>query len=629
MRESPSPTIAARPISRRQALAGLGGVSTLALLPGCAAGYSQPSLRDTPPESLSPGRMLEKIAYAMLEHEPGRATGLGIDNGEYAGWRGSFGTVGEQGREAYAATLRDMLEQARSYPREGMSADDRVGFEVVETAFESALEGMALPYGEVAVGSWRNAPYVVIQNVGGYIDYPRFFGSTQPVRSDSDVYFYLNRLSQVPAILDAERERMRAARGMGVVPPDFLLDTAIAQMEASVAAAAEGTPYAGPLAEGIRENLAGRAFHDQVEMAREISRLDIAPALSAQLEELKAQRAAATSDAGMWARPGGEEWYDWAIRASTTTTLSPDEIHRQGKEELAELHGRMDPILKEIGYTKGSVGQRMQALSKDPRYQFAPGDEGRAEIMAFIRERIDWITAQMPRAFTQLVDPNLEVRRLPLAEEPGAPGAYGGAGSKDGTIPSRMWINLRTTDLHRRYDLPDLTYHETIPGHVWEGEFSNRLPLIRSILAFNAFSEGWALYAEQLADELGAYDDFKVGRLGYLQSLAFRACRLVVDTGLHSKRWTREEGRRFFVEENGSKPQEVASEVDRYCSWPGQACGYKVGHTRIVEERARAKAALGSAFDFRAFNTAVILGGNAPLNVVENTVSRYIASARG
>ena len=629
MRESTPGAIAARPVSRRQALAGIGGVSALALLPGCAAKYSGPSLADAAPASLSPDRMLDKIAYAMLEHEPGRATGLGIDNGEHADWRGTFGKVGDEGREAYASTLRGALEQARAYPREGMSADQRIGFEVVETAFASALEGMALPYGEVAVGSWRNAPYVVIQNVGGYIDYPRFFGSTQPVRSDADVDFYIDRLSQVPTILDAERERMREARGMGVVPPSFLLDKAIAQMEASIASAAQGMPYAGPLAEGIRENLPETSFDKQVGMAREISRLEIAPALAAQLEELKAQRAEATSDAGMWARPRGEEWYDWAIRASTTTSLSPDEIHDQGLEELAELHGRMDPILREIGYTKGSVGERMQGLSKDPRYQFSKGDPGRAEIMAFIEERIDWIKAQMPRAFTQSVDPNLEVRRLPLAEEPGAPGAYGGAGSKDGTIPSRMWINLRTTDLHRKYDLPDLTYHETIPGHVWEGEFSNRLPLIRSILAFNAFSEGWALYGEQLADELGAYDDFKVGRLGYLQSLAFRACRLVVDTGLHSKRWSREEGRRFFVEENGSKPEEVASEVDRYCSWPGQACGYKVGHSQIVRQRERAKAELGRAFDFRSFNTAVILGGNAPLNVVENTVGRYIAGARG
>ncbi|MEM6267750.1 MAG: DUF885 domain-containing protein, partial [Pseudomonadota bacterium] len=169
---------------------------------------------------------------------------------------------------------------------------------------------------------------------------------------------------------------------------------------------------------------------------------------------------------------------------------------------------------------------------------------------------------------------------------------------------------------------------ETIPGHVWEGEYSNRLPLIRSVLAFGAFSEGWALYAEQLADELGAYDDFKVGRLGYLQSLAFRACRLVVDTGLHSKRWTRERARDFFVTRNGSKPDEVASEVDRYCSWPGQACSYKIGHSEIVRQRERAQRELGSAYDFKAFNTAVILGGNAPLDVVEKTVSRYIADAR-
>jgi uncharacterized protein (DUF885 family) len=269
----------------------------------------------------------------------------------------------------------------------------------------------------------------------------------------------------------------------------------------------------------------------------------------------------------------------------------------------------------------------MQALSQDPRYQFAEGDPGRAEIFAFINDRVAWIKSQMPRAFNQLVDPPLEVRRLPLVEEPGAPGAYGGAGSKDGSIPGRFWINLRTTDLHRKYDLADLAFHESIPGHVWEGEFSNRLPLIRSILAFNAFSEGWALYAEQLADELGAYDEFKVGRLGYLQSLAFRACRLVVDTGLHSKRWTREQGRQFFVTRNGSKAEEVASEVDRYCSWPGQACGYKIGHSEIVRQRARAQAELGSRYDFKAFNTAVILGGNAPLNVVGNTVSRYIAGA--
>ena len=607
--------------TRRQTLAGLGGVSTLALLPACAAKTGAPGTA-APIRSLAPDAALDAIAYRMLAHEPGRATGLGVDTGEYAAWRSTFGTPGEAGRSEYAATLKDLVKEARAYPKAGLTDDQEIGFEVVGTAFAKALEGMAMPYGDVAVGSWRNAPYVVIQNVGGYIDMPRFFGSTQPLTGSGDLAPYIDRLTEVPAILDGELDRIRAAHGMGVVPPAFLLDKAIAQMETSIKGAKES--YVEPLTASRIAGADGAAGQ-----AERIVASGIVPALERQLAELKSQRAEAKDNAGMWAQPMGEEYYAWAVSASTTTAMTPDEIHRQGLAELEDIHGRMDPILKEIGYTKGSVGERMRALAEDPRYQFAQGDPGRAEIFAFINERLGWIRSQMPRAFNTLVNPNMEVRRLPLAEEPGAPGAYGGAGSKDGSIPGRFWINLRTTDLHRKYDLADLTFHESIPGHVWEGEFSNRLPLIRSILAFNAFSEGWALYAEQLADELGAYDDFKVGRLGYLQSLAFRACRLVVDTGLHSKRWTREQGRQFFVERNGSKVEEVASEVDRYCSWPGQACGYKIGHSEIVRQRTRAQKELGSAYDFKAFNTAVVLGGNAPLSVVANTVSRYIAGAKG
>lgn len=609
-------------ITRRQTLAGLGGVSAIALLPACAAGGPAPASVAGPIRGLAPDAALDAIAYRMLAHEPGRATGLGVDTGEYAAWRSTFGTVGTEGRAQYAATLKALVAEVRAYPRAGLTSDQQIGFEVVETAFTRALEGMALPYGDVAVGSWRNSPYVVIQNVGGYIDMPNFFAATQPLKTGEDIGPYLSRLAEVPALLDGELERIREARGMGVVPPAFLLDKAIRQMEASIAGARES--YAGPLGAARIDGAQTAAAQ-----AERIVASGIVPALERQLAELKAERAVARDFAGVWSQPRGEEYYDWAIRASTTTRLTPDEIHQRGREELRELHARMDVILKDIGYTKGSVGARMNALAEDPRYKFAEGDPGRAEIFAFIDDRLKWIRAQMPRAFNTLVDPNMEVRRIALAEEPGAPGAYGGAGSKDGAIPGRFWINLRTTDLHRKYDLADLTFHESIPGHVWEGEFSNRLPLIRSILAFNAFSEGWALYAEQLADELGAYDDFKVGRLGYLQSLAFRACRLVVDTGLHSKRWTREQGRQFFVEENGSKVEEVASEVDRYCSWPGQACGYKIGHSEIVRQRARAEAELGSAYDLKAFNTAVVLGGNAPLSVMANTVSRYIAGAKG
>lgn len=600
-------------LTRRQALAGLGATSAL-VLTGCKTIAGQ--------TVATPDQWLETVGYNLLEHEPERATALGVDTGRYAVLRARLEDQSIAGQQAYAATLRRDLATTRAFPRAGMSADQLTSFEVVESAYATALDGFALPYGDVAVGSWRNAPYVVIQNVGTYLDMPRFMDSTHPLADAADAEAYVARLEALPGVLDGELERMRAARAMGVVPPDFLLERAMRQMRATIEDASGGGSLVKPLADKAQGNLAWTSLAARADA---VVRGSVREALGRQLAELEAERRVADSDPGLWSQPRGDEWYAWALRASTTTSLTPDEVHEQGLEELAALHSRMDPILRNIGYTTGTIGERMQALSNDPRYKFAEGDPGRAEIMAFINERIDWIRAQMPRAFNTLVDPNLEVRRLPPAEEPGAPGAYGGAGSKDGTIPGRMWINLRTTDLHRKYDLADLTYHETIPGHVWEGEYSNRLPLIRSILAFNAFSEGWALYAEQLADELGAYDAFEVGRLGYLQSLAFRACRMVVDTGLHYRRWSRAQAVDFFVTRNGSKREEVESEVDRYCSWPGQATGYKLGHSEIVRQRTRAETALGPAYDFKAFNDAVILGGNAPLDVMARNVDRYIA----
>ena len=610
-------------LTRRQTLAGMAAGVSITALSACTNGLAQAGgLRADPADG---NLLLDDIAYNLLAHEPERATSLGVDTAAHARLRSLLEDQAPDGQRAYAATLRRDLARVRATDTQGFTPETRTSFEVVESAYATALDGFALPYGDVAVGSWRNAPYVVIQNVGSYLDLPRFMDSVHPLQDSADVDAYASRLQAVPAVLDGELIRMKQATELGVIPPDFLLDKAIAQMGSTLDDARKGTLFIAQM----RENLGKSGLPEApASSLTPVVTGPIAAALERQLAELQRQRSLATGEPGMWARPQGDEWYGWALRASTTTSLSADEVHERGLEELAALHGRMEPIFQSIGYTTGTVGERMQALSADPRYKFAEGDPGRAEIMSFIEDRIGWITSQMPRAFNTLVDPNLEVRRLPLAEEPGAPGAYGGAGSKDGSIPGRMWINLRTTDLHRKYDLADLTYHETIPGHVWEGEYSNRLPLIRSILAFNAFSEGWALYGEQIADELGAYDDFAVGRLGYLQSLAFRACRMVVDTGLHAKRWSRQRAVDFFVQRNGSKAEEVASEVDRYCSWPGQACGYKVGHIEIVRQRARAEAALGQAYDFRAFNDAVVLGGNAPLDVMAKNVGRYIEAAR-
>jgi uncharacterized protein (DUF885 family) len=572
-------------INRREALAALGSIAAMSL--SCEGTPEKPAAND------SDALTLDEFAENLLRLFPEAATSLGIDTGERASLRSQLSDRSAEGQQRVAAQLRADLDRANAFDTSGLSHAMRTSFDVVRSAYGTSLEGFALPYGDITVGGWRNTPYVVIQNVGAYLDIPRFLDTDHRIENAADAEAYLARLEAYPAQLDGELERIRAARESGLVPPAFLIDKALGQITLSAKNASEG----GALVESL-ERRTKEIPGNWAERARSIAVQQVAPALERQIVELEAQRAVATDDAG----------------------ISADEVHEMGQAELKSLHGRMDAILKQVGYSQGSVGDRMKALAEDPKYHFAEGDAGRAEIMAFIEDRLAWIRAQMPRAFSEVVNPNMEVKRLPPEEEPGAPGAYGGAGSIDGTIPGRFWINLRTTKLHSKYSLADLTFHEAIPGHIWQGEYTHDMPLIRQMLAFNAFSEGWGLYAEQLADELGAYDDDPVGRLGYLQSLAFRACRLVVDTGLHAKGWTREQGVNYFVDVNGSNPEEVASEVDRYCSWPGQACGYKVGHSEINRQRELAKAALGEQFDLKAFNDAVVRGGNVPLDVLAKNI---------
>ncbi len=607
-------------LSRRQAINTLAASAALPLFSNATIAWGKAAT------DAQASALLDSIGNNLLNTSPEGATSLGLDNGARAKMRYHLGDRSPAGQGRLVGTLKADLARAEALDTSSLSFPVRTSVEVVKSAYSTALEGFALPYGDVAVGGWRNTPYVVIQNVGAYIDTPQLLDTDHTIENRADAEAYLSRLAEYPGQLDGELLRIKEARAKGLVPPAFLIDKALAQLEMSLKGAQQGGSIVNSLVTRAKEKaIAG----DWDARARKIAVEQVAPALQRQIDELKAERAMATDVAGMWSRPHGDEYYRWALKASTTTTMSPDEVHQMGIEQLAELHGRMDPILKSLGYTKGTIGERMQALAKDPRYKFSEGDKGREEIKAYIAQSIAKIRTVLPRAFNTLVPGHLEVKRMSPEQEPGAPGAYGGAGSIDGKIPGKFWINLRTTDLHSKYSLPDLAAHEAIPGHVWQGEYANKLPLIRTLLAFNAYSEGWALYAEQLVDELGVYDDFPVGRLGYLQSIAFRCCRLVVDTGLHAKKWTRQQGVDFFVQRNGSNPLEVASEVDRYCSWPGQACGYKVGHSTINRLRDHAKAELGGKYDLRSYDDAVVLGGNVPMDVLAKNVDDYIRSARG
>lgn len=606
-------------LSRRRLLGSSAAAAALAALPAaCAHRKSAPANADS---------LLGDATDFILNAYPESASSAGLDTGKYAYLKSRLSDRSAAGQAAIEREARTLLARLGKIDRTALSAEEALNVDVVKTVFETTAEGFDFPYGDVALlnnnWSYRNTPYVVAQNVGAFVEIPSFLDSAHAIESAEDADAYLERMEAYAGQLDGETERVAADGERGVVLPDFLMQKTLDQLRGARAAPAEKW--------GVVASLAARAEAfdgGYAEKAKVIAERKIAPALDRQIAALEALAPRAPANAGVWAQPDGEAYYAWALKAGTTTTMSPDEVHQMGLDELSALHARMDPILRSAGYAQGSVGDRMTALAEDPRYKFSEGDAGRKEILAFIERTLEDIRGRMPQAFETLVPGFLEVTRIPPEVEAGAPGAYGGAGSIDGKQPGHFWINLRTPDLHNRFSLPDLTYHEAIPGHVWQGEYTFKQPLVRSLLAFNAYSEGWALYAEQIADELGVYDEFPVGRLGYLQSLAFRACRLVVDTGIHAKRWTREQAIDWFVKNNGSNPDEVRSEVDRYCAWPGQACGYKVGHSAIVALRAKAEQALGPRYDFRRFNDAVVLGGSVPMTVLDRVIDGYIARAR-
>lgn len=590
-------------VSRRHLLMGTAAGVALGMMPNGMAAAAADAAQ----------RFLDGLTDEMLATYPENATALGLDKDRHAGLRARIGDRSLAQIDRNRAAVGVHLNAVKALKRSGLSAEMQTNLEVAQASLELSAEGNAFRFGDMALlnqsYSYRNSPYAVAQNVGAFVEVPDFLTSQHKIDTRQDADSYLARLTAYGQALDAETERLRHDSAQGVGMPDFLLDKAILQMKTASAIPVGQWEIVGHFEKGAKAT-----GHADPDAALGVATQHVLPALQRQVAELERQRLTARAEAGVWALPQGEAYYAWALRAATTTRLSPEEVHAMGLEQLATLHARMVPLLRTLGLTEGSVGERMAALGRDPKYLFENSDTGRAQLLSYINGRVDAIRTRMPDAFNTLVPGSLVVKRVPVSIEAGAPGGYASAGSIDGTQPGTYYINLRDTSMWPRHALPTLTYHEGIPGHIWQGEYSYKLPLIRTLLAYSAYTEGWALYAEQLADELGAYQDDPVGQLGYLQSLAFRACRLVVDTGLHVKRWTREQAIDWFVTANGSTRTQVAGEVDRYCAWPGQACAYKIGHSEIVRVRADLQARLGKRYDFRRFNDALVMTGNVPLS---------------
>ncbi|HYJ31254.1 MAG TPA: DUF885 family protein [Allosphingosinicella sp.] len=587
---------------------------------GCATSGPRQSATD---RDRSLDFMLSTWFQEDLRENPTFATNLGLDTGELSFLRGQLGDASRErlAREREKAAARH--RQLSQFGRSGLSNAGQLNYDIAMFRQALGAEGTRYHYGNFG---GRPAPYTVSQLGGAYYSVPDFLDSQHPVRTREDADFYLSRLEAFARNLGQETERVEHDASVGVVAPAFILDKAIANVERLRGTQAAQTTLVRSLA---RRAAAASLGGDYEARAAALVSGPIAAALDRQIAALRTVRRRATNDAGVWKLPAGESYYAYALKANNTTTMTPDDVHTMGLDQVRDLHSQLDTLLRGQGYTRGTVGERINALNREERFLFPNSDAGRAELLASLNRQTAEITPLLPRVFNTLPRAALEIRRVPVDIEAGAPGGYYQGAPLDNSRPGVYYINLKDTHEWPKLGLPTLTWHEGVPGHHFQisiAREAGELPIYRRTGGFPAYSEGWALYAERVADELGVYEGDPFGRIGYLQSYLFRATRLVVDSGLHHKRWTREQAIRWMVD-NAAEPEGSAvREIERYIVWPGQATAYKIGQTVIAGLRGEAERRMGARFDIKAFHDNVLLGGAMPLTVLERRVREWMAA---
>jgi uncharacterized protein (DUF885 family) len=463
----------------------------------------------------------------------------------------------------------------------------------------------------------------VSQLTGAYQSVPDFLDTKHKIENAADADAYLARLEAFAGQIDDDTGRMKHDTGLGVVPPDFLIERALEQLNAT-RLPVEQTILITSIAKRAKDKGLDGGY---AKKAAAIYTSKIVPALSRQIDETNKLLKTADHEAGCWKFKDGDGFYAAALHSATTTNMTPDEIHQLGLDQAREISARLDTLLAQQGMTQGTVGERIAAMYKDPKSLYPNTDAGKVDCIAYCNGRLDAIRPKLPTVFKRVPTYSFEVRRVPPATEPGAASAFSQGPALDGSRPGIVYFNLHDTAEWPKFALSTTVYHEGLPGHQLEGglALSNKnLPLIRKSIGFSGYAEGWALYAEQLADEIGMYDDDPLGRIGYLKFQLFRANRCVVDTGIHHMKWGRERAIEYFVEQEGDARGFVTREVERYCATPGQACSYKIGHTVFTKGRERAKQALAAKYNIQDFHEAVLNCGRVPLDVLDGVMDRYI-----
>jgi uncharacterized protein (DUF885 family) len=568
---------------------------------------------------------VNKVTLQLTINSPQLLTQLGfIDDTPLDFHSGKLDDQTKEHEERMLERVREARAGLDRYGPEGLTGQELLTWKVTAWFLDDIIRQ----------GEFEHSGYRVNQISGATVDLPQFLTDGHVIKSERSAERYLSRLKEFGRVLREVKVRVEDDRANGVVPPDFVIDQALTGMRAFIKGGAESNPLVTTLpaklekVEGLAETERARMLAD----AKSIVQREVIPGYEAMIGLFEDMRKSANHDAGIWRIPNGEAIYAAALKSNTTTELSAEEVHQLGLSEVARIESEMLAILDAEGIKGKNLADRVNQLNTRADQLFSNDDAGRAQMLDYLKAFDARVMAVAPKFFKTIPPQPLEIVRVPEYSQDAAPGGYYNPPALDGSRPGRFYINQKNTADNPKYGLATLMVHEGSPGHHFQlsaAQLIEGVPVLRKVLPFNAYAEGWALYAERIAKtDMGLYDQDPLGDLGRLQAEMFRAVRLVVDTGMHAKRWSREESIEYMVAKTGMTEAEVTREIERYVVWPGQATGYKVGQLAILRMRERAERELGAAFDIKGFHDVLLMNGGMPLEILDEAVSDWIARAK-
>jgi uncharacterized protein (DUF885 family) len=564
---------------------------------------------------------VNKVSIQILFRSPELLTSLGlIDNTPLDFHSGKLGNYDKQSEVEELEFLRTIRSGLDDYGPDGLEGQELLSWKIIAWFFDDIIRQSEFEYGD----------YRVNQISGVMVSTPQFLTDTHIIKDEKSFERYISRLKEFARVIAEVKIRVLDDRDNRVVPPDFIIKKALIGMRLFTELETAKNPLIATLPERLSkiDRLTDARKAELSEQAFRVVDSQILPQYAEMISVFEELLTISNHDAGIWRLRDGEALYRAALRSNNSTTLSANEIHEIGLSEVARIEIEMQAIMEAEGFVDGTIVSRIRQLMELPEHNFPNTDEGRTQQIVYLNQINNQVMSQITDYFITIPPQPLEILRVPEYAQDSAPGGYYRPPAFDGSAPGRFYINQKDTKDNPRWTLPTLMYHEGSPGHHFQlsaSQLIENVPFLRKVSPFSAYSEGWALYSERIAaEDMGMYDDYPLGNLGRLQAEMFRAVRLVVDTGMHSKRWSRERAIEYMLSKTGMTDAEVTREIERYVVWPGQATAYKVGQLYILKLRAMAEEQLGEKFDIREFHEMILFNGAMPLEILEESVGSWI-----